>query len=92
MDRINIGLDIIFDHCYKSFYALNSEVTACTSSSEQLHITCCKVVRNTNVRVCCQLTHFQPMSHFYTPWKDQKTGGFLIFSGGIEVEHWLKIG
>ena len=38
------------------------------------------------------LTHFQPMFHFYTPWKQQKTGGFLMFSGGIEVEHWLKMG
>ena len=38
------------------------------------------------------LTHFQPLFYFYTPWKHQKTGGFLMFSGGIEVEHWLKIG
>ena len=38
------------------------------------------------------LIHFQPMFHFYTPWKHQKTGGFLMFSGGIEVQHWLKIG
>ena len=32
------------------------------------------------------------MFHFYTPSKYQKTSGFLIFSGGIEVENWLKIG
>ena len=38
------------------------------------------------------LNHFQPMFHFYTPRKHQKTSGFLIFSGGIEVEHWLKLG
>ena len=25
------------------------------------------------------------MSHFYTPWKCQKTYGFLAFSGGIEM-------
>ena len=36
--------------------------------------------------------YFQPMFHFYTPWKYQKTAGFLMFSGGIEVEHWLKMG
>ena len=30
--------------------------------------------------------------HFYTPWKHQKTGGFLMFRGGIEVEDWLKMG
>ena len=33
------------------------------------------------------LTHFSPISHFYTPWKRQKTYGFLTFSGGIEM--WL---
>ena len=26
------------------------------------------------------LTHFQPMFHFYTPWKNKKTGRFLMFS------------
>ena len=38
------------------------------------------------------LTHFQPMFHFYTPWKHQKTSDFLMFSEGIVKEHWLKIG
>ena len=28
------------------------------------------------------------MSHFYTPWKRQKTKGFLKFSGGIDIWHW----
>ena len=28
------------------------------------------------------LTHFQHMFDFYTPWKHQKTSGFLMFSGG----------
>ena len=28
-----------------------------------------------------RLTHFQPMFHFYAPWK-QKTYGFLMLSGG----------
>ena len=37
------------------------------------------------------LTHFSPMSHFYTPWKRQKTIGFLTFSG-IEMWHWTKMG
>ena len=32
------------------------------------------------------LTDFQAMFHFYTP------PGFLMFSGGIEVEHSLKMG
>ena len=32
-----------------------------------------------------RLTHFSPMSHFYTPWK-------RTFSGGIEMWHWTKMG
>ena len=31
------------------------------------------------------------MFHFYTPWKRQKTKGFLMFSGGMEVEYLLKM-
>ena len=38
------------------------------------------------------LTHFSPVSHFYTLWKRQKTFGFLTFSGGIEMWHWTKMG
>ena len=37
------------------------------------------------------LTHFKQMFHFYTPWKHKKTGSFLIFSWGIDVEHCLKM-
>ena len=38
------------------------------------------------------LTHCSPMSHFYTPWKRRKTYGFLMFSGGIAMWHWTKMG
>ena len=38
------------------------------------------------------LTHFSPVSHFYTPWKRQKTFGFLTFSGAIEMWHCTKMG
>ena len=31
------------------------------------------------------------MIHFYTPWKCQKTSGFLAFSGGIEIDHWPEM-
>ena len=34
---------------------------------------------------------FQLMFHSCTPWKHQKIGSLLIFSGGIEVEQWLKM-
>ena len=37
------------------------------------------------------LTHFKPMFCFYARLKHQKTYGFLILSGGIEMEHWLKM-
>ena len=30
------------------------------------------------------LTHLWAMFPFYTPWKQQKTFGFLVFSGGME--------
>ena len=32
------------------------------------------------------LIHFNPMFHFYTPWKRQKTKGYLTFSGGMKME------
>ena len=38
------------------------------------------------------LTHFHSTFHFYTPLKNQKTSGFLMISGGIEMENWLKMG
>ena len=38
------------------------------------------------------LTHFSPVSDFYTPWKSQKTFGFLTFPRGIEIWHWTKMG
>ena len=38
------------------------------------------------------LTRFKLMFHFFTPLKRQKTGGFLTFSGGIEMENWPETG
>ena len=45
------------------------------------------------VTTCLKLSviHFSPMFHFYSPRK-QKIFGFLTFSGGIELEHWAKMG
>ena len=37
------------------------------------------------------LAHFQPIFHFYTPWKHKKNFGFLMFPGSIEVKYWLKM-
>ena len=38
------------------------------------------------------LTHFLPMYPIYTPWKHQKTKGFLVFWGDIKWEHWPEMG
>ena len=32
------------------------------------------------------------MFYFYAPWKHEETFGFLTFSGGIEMKHWVKMG
>ena len=37
------------------------------------------------------LDHFKPISDFYTPWKRQKTSGFLTFSGCREMKHWFEM-
>ena len=47
------------------------------------------------------LTHFQPMYYFYTPENSlcpyiytsipPETFGFLMFSGGIGIKHWLEM-
>ena len=33
-----------------------------------------------------------PLVSFYTPWKQQKTSGFLMFSGGIKRDLWHEMG
>ena len=38
------------------------------------------------------LKHFWPMFPFYTPWKQQKTKDFLVFSGDVKWEHWPEMG
>ena len=37
------------------------------------------------------LTHFSPIFYyFYSPERHQKTKSFLMFSGGVEIEHLPK--
>ena len=41
------------------------------------------------------LTHFNPLSANPTKWSNtlkRETTGFLMFLGGIEIEHWVKMG
>ena len=44
------------------------------------------------VDILYNLTYFIPLVSFYTPWKHQKTSGFLIFSGDTEREQWYEMG
>ena len=39
-----------------------------------------------------QSTNSLSLISFYTPWKHQKTSGFLMFSGGIERDYWHEMG
>ena len=36
------------------------------------------------------LTYFMQLVSFYTPWKHQKTRGFLMFAGGVERDKWKQ--
>ena len=45
---------------------------------------------NQNLTRTCKLTHFWSMFPFDTPWRHQKTLGFLMFSGDIKWEHQLE--
>ena len=64
-----------------------------SSNSEELwrggRVSRCRASWKSEKDLC--LTHFWPMFLFYTPWKHQKTKGFLVFSGGIKWEHWLEM-
>lgn len=39
-----------------------------------------------------KLTHIRPIFHFCSSWKRQETRGFLMVSGGVEMEHWHGTG
>ena len=47
-------------------------------------------IMNVTIKVIILLTYFNPMLHFYAPWKRQKTFGFLTFSEGIVMENWTN--
>ena len=39
-----------------------------------------------------KMNRFVQLISLYTPWKPQKTSGFLMFSGGLEREQWHEMG
>ena len=43
------------------------------------------ISRTLNIK---KITYFMLLVSFYTPWKHQKTTGFLMFLGGIERNQW----
>ena len=43
-----------------------------------------------SIKYDISLTHFMRLVSFYTPWKHQKTKGFLMFSGGLERDRGMK--
>ena len=43
-----------------------------------------KITRKKKRQLGNLLTHFMPLTSFYTPWKHQETCGFLTFSGDIK--------
>ena len=69
---------------YSKLLVKRSSIIQCNEKFDLLHL----VVELSNSCWIFILTHFSPLSHFYTPWKRQKTKGFLTFSGGIEM--WQK--
>ena len=77
--------DCTFKDLHKTFWGTTKKCENKNLSQSEIH----EVEKVTRFII---LTYFQPMFHFYTLWKHQKTGGFLVFSRGIGVEYWLKIG
>ena len=43
-------------------------------------------------RLWDSVKYFMPLISFDTPWKHQKTKGFLIFSEGIKRDQWHEMG
>ena len=75
-------------------------VCACNSIQIRLHrwyFFCGKIWQVFSWRIFPSLrkwlisTYLMPMLHFYTPWKPQKTFGFLAFSRGIEINISAKL-
>ena len=59
---------------------------SCNKSSE----TCYQVPIFCSLKMF--LTQYMPLVSFYTPWKHQKTKGFLMFPGVIERHQWHEMG
>ena len=43
-------------------------------------------------RASYDLTHFSSMLHSYTSWERLNNNGFLMFTRGMQMENWAKMG
>ena len=49
-------------------------------------------IKQKNCLVNTKLTHCSPVLLFYAPENIRKPKGFLMFTGGIEKQHWAAMG
>ena len=90
---------VAFDYCSRrsctSLYAhptIRVDCCSClsyatVSTLATVEVDCSRCWSYTSFITSSQLsviTHFMPLISFDTPWKHQKTSGFLMFSGGIK--------
>ena len=88
--NVTISANKLSHRCFPGF--LNT-VLYCLPATNFRAIVVILIMYQSTVQSHSILTHFNPMLHFYTPWKRQKTlekQAFLTFSGGIEMQHWAK--
>ena len=83
------GLTVSKFFCY---IKLRSKKILLSRKTRKLEKYCCRWLLYFCPSEIYSLTHFSPVSHFYTPWKRQRTFGFLTFSGGTKMENWSKMG
>lgn len=76
----------------ESVSIFTKETTNKNANSNWDYLSPFKFIIYININTGFFLTNFQPMFQFYTLWKHQKPFGFLMFSRGIEVEHWFEMG
>ena len=88
------------EKCSNNFLSTNTEINNVKNSTDiKLFKTQLKIIQYSSWFLgsflstsAPPLTHFSPVSHFYTAWKCHKTFGFLTSSGAIEMWYWTKMG
>ena len=65
--------------------------TWCTLQGVSRFIVCCEIQYDLLNVAHLNFTQSLLLTHFYTPWKLQKTCNFLMFSGCVEIGYWHEI-